>query len=1153
MKKHILVAVFLITGLYSALAQCTANAGPNQTLTCAISTVLLQGTSNAPNATYAWSGPGGFTSTEQNPAVTIAGVYALTITDPSDGCTATSSTMLLENITPPTVTASGGILNCNVTSINLNIVTTPLNTPWDCFGPQFFTWPAQPVVTQPGVYTITATDPANGCTSTATVIVEQDVNVPIATATGGTLSCVQPTVTLSGAGSSTGPEFSYIWSTPDGQFISGTTTLNPVVNVPGTYTLLVTNTANGCTGTAQATVTQTGNPPDVNASGGEVGCTPANITLTASSNVPGAVFTWNGPNAFNTNVQNPVIVNATTIHAGIYTVTVTNVVNGCTATATAVVTIGPDVPRVTGSITSPNCNAEASGSIVLAASGGTQPYLYAWSGPGNFVSNSKDISNLIAGIYALTITDGVGCSNVQSFTVAQPALLVLSATVTSTSCPGSSDGSIAIAVSGGNGGPGGAFAYIWSNGSPSNVLFGVPAGTYSVTVVDTKGCTATLTAKITEPEPISISHTIICESGVSVQVSGGTPPYLYIWRMDDPNGPIVANTNIAENLTQGVYYLFIIDSKGCSLAASPITISTGNNTPCTRITGRIIADENANCTADALEANLGNRYVQAIGPNGTFYGTSNASGDYVISLEPGNYVVSYAVSNSQTVVCQNNIAVSLLQAGDTEQVDFLVQHPDPDCPAVSVNVTTSILRRCFNTNYYYIHYCNDGPGTAPDAYVDFTLDPFMTIVTTSQPYTDLGNKQFRFQLGDLAPNDCGNFWIRTEISCDAVLGQTHCSTAQIHPHTPCDPLNPNWSGALVEVKSECAGDSLDFILKNVGTGNMEQPLEYIVIEDGIMTLQGSAAALQAGQSMTVSVPANGATWRIEAKQEPLAPVQAEPVLSVEGCTTTGSFSTGFVNQFALNDEDPWIDENCMPNVGSFDPNDKQGFPVGFGAKHYIRPGTELEYLIRFQNTGTDTAFTVVIRDTLSEWLDPLTVQPGAGSHPFRFTLAGEGVLIFDFQNILLPDSNVNEAASHGFVQFRIRPRADVPLETDIFNKAAIYFDFNDPVITNTTVHRIGENFLVGLWQPEKPEYTVSISPHPLTDASWITVAGLTADSRLTGSARLSVFDLTGRPVRTLSAPEPHFLLRKNDLPEGTYLFKVEVNGVIVGNGKLLVF
>lgn len=385
----------------------------------------------------------------------------------------------------------------------------------------------------------------------------------------------------------------------------------------------------------------------------------------------------------------------------------------------------------------------------------------------------------------------------------------------------------------------------------------------------------------------------------------------------------------------------------------------------------------------------------------------------------------------------------------------MAQLPNPDCPALSVNIGASALRRCFDNNYYYVHYTNNSPAESPDAHLTLQLDPFMSIVAAQKPYTSLGNNLFRFDLNTIPPNGSGTFWVRVAVSCSVVLGQTHCTEAHIYPDTLCPPANPGWSGAIVNVSAQCAGDSLHFILKNTGTGAMSQLLDYIVIEDGIMTIQGSAPALLPGETMVVGVPANGATWRIEAAQEPLAPISVEPVLSVEGCTTNGSFSTGFINLFPLGDNAPWLDEHCAPNIGSYDPNDKQGLPSGYGPGHYIRPGVELEYQIRFQNTGTDTAFNVVIRDTLSGWLDPLSIRPGASSHPYNFQLAGQGTLIFDFQHILLPDSNVNESGSHGFVQFRVRPRSDTPLETDILNNAAIYFDFNDPVITNTTAHRIG--------------------------------------------------------------------------------------------------
>ena len=450
-------------------------------------------------------------------------------------------------------------------------------------------------------------------------------------------------------------------------------------------------------------------------------------------------------------------------------------------------------------------------------------------------------------------------------------------------------------------------------------------------------------------------------------------------------------------------------------------------------------------------------------------------------------------------------------------------------------------------NAYTVHYCNDSPAAAPDAYILLTLDPLLSIVSSPRPYIDLGNHVFQFNLGQVAPFECSQFSLQVQVSCEATLGQTHCSEAHIFPDTSCVSSNPLWSGAEVGVRSECTGDSLHFILKNTGSGPMANTLDYIVIEDGIMGLEGVAAPLAAGDSMLVSVPANGSTWRIEAQQAAYFPGQSIPVLSVEGCRSSGPFSTGYVQQFATNDADPFIDVDCTANIGSYDPNDKQGLPLGYGAAHYIRPGTDLEYLIRFQNTGTDTAFTVIVRDTLAPWLDPVTVRPGGSSHDYTFGITGDGVLVFDFQNILLPDSNVNEAASHGFLKFRVSQRAEVPLETDILNRAAIYFDFNDPVLTNTTMHRVGENFLLALWQPERPVYHVGIAPHPLRDASWLAVQGGPEQ----GDYRLRLYDATGRPVQTLRSASPQFRVEKAGLPGGVYLFRVELDGGLVGRGILV--
>ncbi len=139
--------------------------------------------------------------------------------------------------------------------------------------------------------------------------------------------------------------------------------------------------------------------------------------------------------------------------------------------------------------------------------------------------------------------------------------------------------------------------------------------------------------------------------------------------------------------------------------------------------------------------------------------------------------------------------------------------------------------------------------------------------------------------------------------------------------------------------------------------------------------------------------------------------------------------------------------------GAFDPNDKQATPQLSPSQ--VVNGNNINYTIRFQNTGTDTAFIVVISDTLSDDLQAGTLQMAASSHNCKTTVNGN-VVFFEFLNILLPDSNVNEPKSHGFVSFSIKPRAAVAANTTILNKAAIYFDYNSPVITNTAATLIKE-------------------------------------------------------------------------------------------------
>jgi len=1048
---HFLLLFFLGASTFSLPAQCTVEVIPSTTLNCAVSQVTLLTTANPTNVSYEWSGPGGFTSSVQNPTVFTTGPYSVTITDPTDGCTATTQVVVTGNFTPPIVAAAGAALTC--------------------FAP--------------------------------TVTIVSTVNIPNAI---------------------------FQWSGP-GISPNIQNLQNPPVNVPGPYTVTVTNSVNACTGTAVAIVTQNIAVPVVTATGGTITCNQSTVTLSASSITTGVTFSWTGPYFWGSNQQNPIVNNP-----GTFTVVVT-AQNGCTSSQTVTVDSSGNFPQINNPVlTAPTCAGLANGAISLTLSGGTAPYTFAWTGPNSFTSNLPNIANLPGGIYMLTVTDAIGCKSIRSLILTAPAPIVITQTGGNpVNCYGGSTGSLSLGVTGGTL----PYAFFWNNGVTTANLQNLVAGNYLVTVTDASGCVASSPQILIGQPPQIFITPFICESSITAQVSGGFAPYQYGWS-DGETGPT------ANPQQPGSYMVTVQDARGCSVS-STIIFSSGNNPPCTRIIGRVVLDENIDCLPDPLEIGLGAWYVKAEGPNGIFYGVTDAIGRYDIRLIPGNYTV-FPISPAPSYQVCLPITGVVLQSGDSIPIDFAAQGANPDCPAMTVDLSTGILRRCFSNNFYTLHYCNNSPAPAPDAYILLTLDPLLNLVSAQRPYTALGDNVFRFNLDSVAPFECSQFKVYVNVSCTAALGQTHCSEAHIYPDTLCNPPNPLWSGAEVAVRAECATDSLHFILKNTGTGPMTNPLNYIVIEDGIMGLQGNASPLLAGDSMLVGVLANGSTWRMEAQQVDYFPGQSMPVLSVEGCSTIGSFSTGYVQQFATNDADAFLDVDCTANIGSYDPNDKQGLPLGYGPEHYIRPGTDIEYLVRFQNTGTDTAFTVIVRDTLISWLDPATVIPGGSSHHYTFGITGNGILIFDFQNILLPDSNVNEPASHGFLKFRVSQRATVPLETDILNRAAIYFDFNEPIITNTTVHRVGEWFLmVGLWQPAQPAYRVQIAPHPLRDASWLTIQGLPEP----GNYRLHLYDATGQLVQTLGSTSPRFQIEKADKPAGLYLFRIEQNGVLVGSGTLV--
>lgn len=410
-----------------------------------------------------------------------------------------------------------------------------------------------------------------------------------------------------------------------------------------------------------------------------------------------------------------------------------------------------------------------------------------------------------------------------------------------------------------------------------------------------------------------------------------------------------------------------------------------------------------------------------------------------------------------------------------------------------------------------------------------------------------------WQLDDMEPFECARITLDLFLDCDAEVGLNYCIDSHIYPDTLCIPPSTAWSGAFLELDADCVEDSLYFKIKNVGAANMLERSEYIIVEDAVLRTMDQTDLLITDEEYQLHLEANGATFSLLVEQVPNAPGLSFPFAVVEGCgeNENGEISTGFANQFALDDSDSFEDLECPVATNSFDPNDKQASPEGYGLSHYILDNTPLEYKIRFQNTGTDTAYTVIIRDTLDPLLDITTLENGVASHVYDMEINGRGVLSFIFNNIYLPDSAANQAASNGFVTFRVSPLRGLSPGTIIRNDAAIYFDYNEPVITNETFHTIAEDFIdviiTHTSHPTISNISVLVQPNPFRNASVIEVKHHTATEYL-----LEVFDVSGKQVRQERYDASVIIFYKKNLSPGLYFYRLTAKDGFLNTGKMII-
>lgn len=219
--------------------------------------------------------------------------------------------------------------------------------------------------------------------------------------------------------------------------------------------------------------------------------------------------------------------------------------------------------------------------------------------------------------------------------------------------------------------------------------------------------------------------------------------------------------------------------------------------------------------------------------------------------------------------------------------------------------------------------------------------------------------------------------------------------------------------------------------------------------------------------------------------------------------------------------------HCFTVVGSYDPNDKQVYPLN---DIDINGERWLTYTINFQNTGTDTAIHIYVTDTLDNDLDVSTFQLLAYSHQPLVQLK-ENSVRFNFPNIYLVDSNTNEPLSHGYVQYKIKLKDNLPIGTSINNTAFIYFDFNAPVVTNTTTNMISTTITVSDFQTQSLNF--KLFPNPANNTINVAV-----DESIIGGT-FTIFDMTGKVIKAIYLTSQYSSFSIEQLDSGLYIAEIK--------------
>ena len=520
-----------------------------------------------------------------------------------------------------------------------------------------------------GEYSVTVVD-SNGCTVGGEVTINQPSKIEInAEVVNSNCGISNGQITLNPTGGF--PPYSYQWNPSNYQ--------GAVIGnlLPGVYQVTVTD-AVGCTvarsisvgiiNGPQATIIDYSNPSCFGSFDGW-------IAVSVSGGTPPYHYSWFPYGGNNDTAYN--------LGAGIFSVEILDS-NGCKVYASLQEPLTyPKNISVIGFVENVSCYGSSNGKVNLIVSGGTPPYSYYWE-PGGYTT--QNLIGLDTGYYYVTITDSKGCEETYYVYISQPPPLTATiVSINNVSCNGFKDGSITVSVSGGT--P--PYTYNWSpSGNTSNTASGLAAGTHTLFVTDSKGCSYSISAHITQPPPIFYNYGFMSPSCISsydgyawINVSGGSPPYSYSW------SPITSNNDTLYNISSGSYIVTVIDQSSCKVST---VIYVPQPVP---LIAEIGSYQNVSC----FGSNNGYATVQVTGGHPPYsYNWSNGeSTSTIVNLSEGLYIVT--VLDSKGCLAVDSIYIT-----------------EPDSSLTISIVSSNVL--CYNSSNGYAM-VNVHGGTPPYTYL----------------------------------------------------------------------------------------------------------------------------------------------------------------------------------------------------------------------------------------------------------------------------------------------------------------------------------------------------------------------------------------------------------------------------------------------------